>query len=537
MSFLSLNFFNFLIHSFILSLSLSVDAEVPRLTAKQREDLAAEIATVGEEIMAQLKSNLWMHRDAGLTALIQMITQNPSSSQSILSGLEGFLLAALKSEKNANVFCRMIDLFLQILETLPSPDTKRQFARQSFTNCLTRMGDTQKKITQTLTNYILFCADPSILGPNLVSTLILPPAKMKINPWKPHFDRLQTLKELMDARGSESVNQESVLAYAIKQLASPNNTVRDEATAVIALLYSANPQRVVTQLDAAGLPQATVRKAKEACGIKVVVNAPQSAFPPELLHPGRAQNSSSPQRGSGGGGGGGMNSNMGGMRPQQSHQQGAINMNEPYPDPATAQQMMMAQQNAQGGMGGGGEEGDDEEDNWTYCEYCGMTNSRWKEQNVVDHQKKDCPCLYDCPKCKQIVKVDELTSHRLFHCNDPQGKPYYTECPRCKEGIERTHITAHVEKASCLKFRPEGAIRCPLCHVDLRLGDPAAAHNATDIDLNDPTQLIIAHLSKRPGCPSNPRTNRKWAQPIPPRNMGVGKRTAAAISAARPGRR
>eukprot|EP00770_Monocercomonoides_exilis_P003731 MONOS_3712.1-p1 / transcript=MONOS_3712.1 / gene=MONOS_3712 / organism=Monocercomonoides_exilis_PA203 / gene_product=unspecified product / transcript_product=unspecified product / location=Mono_scaffold00090:60853-64328(-) / protein_length=1103 / sequence_SO=supercontig / SO=protein_coding / is_pseudo=false len=145
------------------------------------------------------------------------------------------------------------------------------------------------------------------------------------------------------------------------------------------------------------------------------------------------------------------------------------------------------------------ENADDDEEDWTYCEYCLLSNGSWTQKDVMEHQRKECPLLVECVECRSIVRVDELTVHLLTQCAPAVARGLYTECPRCHEAIRSDELQQHLEKAQCIPSAadnvkdgedPPPTIRCPLCHKDISAVDDG----------------WTVHLGRKPGCPQNPRS-------------------------------
>ena len=81
------------------------------------------------------------------------------------------------------------------------------------------------------------------------------------------------------------------------------------------------------------------------------------------------------------------------------------------------------------------------------------------------HMYNECPMLYLCNGCKSIVEIINTNNHLLNEC---KAKGEYAECPTCHEAILKTELDQHIEEGACSPFNEAEAIRCPLCHMDIK---------------------------------------------------------------------
>ncbi len=108
------------------------------------------------------------------------------------------------------------------------------------------------------------------------------------------------------------------------------------------------------------------------------------------------------------------------------------------------------------------EEAKDEEHT---CTYCGKHDPSFTEETMDMHFFEDCPMLYNCPGCNQMLEIPDLNYHLEQECEMAQD---YQTCPRCKEPIHVGEYDQHVDEELCnMASNPAKANRCPLCHEDV----------------------------------------------------------------------
>lgn len=97
------------------------------------------------------------------------------------------------------------------------------------------------------------------------------------------------------------------------------------------------------------------------------------------------------------------------------------------------------------------------------CEYCGKFDPNFNADTLDIHMFDECPMLYMCPICKNIIEIININSHLLTECTD---KSEYTECQECHEAVLKTELEAHEAEGLCRPVKPN-SMRCPLCHMDI----------------------------------------------------------------------
>eukprot|EP00002_Diphylleia_rotans_P020527 TRINITY_DN3981_c0_g1_i4.p1 TRINITY_DN3981_c0_g1~~TRINITY_DN3981_c0_g1_i4.p1 ORF type:complete len:474 (-),score=86.59 TRINITY_DN3981_c0_g1_i4:457-1878(-) len=121
-------------------------------------------------------------------------------------------------------------------------------------------------------------------------------------------------------------------------------------------------------------------------------------------------------------------------------------------------------------------------ENDNICSFCSFTPTVPNEDAMYHHQVKDCPMLYTCERCKQIVEISNLSHHRSEEC---EQKSFFAICPNCMVSIPGETLAGHALK--CTETIGEKYM-CPLCLMSLR------------------QEEWEIHLLHPPGCPKNPRT-------------------------------
>jgi centrosomal protein CEP104 len=119
------------------------------------------------------------------------------------------------------------------------------------------------------------------------------------------------------------------------------------------------------------------------------------------------------------------------------------------------------------------------------CIFCEAHDDSFTEATLNQHYIQDCPMLYQCPHCSQVVEIPVLHQHYLTEC-DAKGK--FKKCPRCKEAILVSQYHGHITSKSC-KVPGNGSARCPLCGVTI----------------NSSEESWKKHVLEGKGCKKNPR--------------------------------
>jgi hypothetical protein len=100
------------------------------------------------------------------------------------------------------------------------------------------------------------------------------------------------------------------------------------------------------------------------------------------------------------------------------------------------------------------------------CEYCGKFDAKFTEDALDIHMWKECPMLCFCASCDHVIEIINLNNHLLNEC---EKESQHRACPICNEAIPLQEYEQHVEESSCSRAEdPEEAIRCPLCHIDVK---------------------------------------------------------------------
>eukprot|EP01022_Parablepharisma_sp_SALTPOND_P015298 TRINITY_DN214_c0_g1_i1.p2 TRINITY_DN214_c0_g1~~TRINITY_DN214_c0_g1_i1.p2 ORF type:complete len:889 (+),score=112.15 TRINITY_DN214_c0_g1_i1:7443-10109(+) len=97
------------------------------------------------------------------------------------------------------------------------------------------------------------------------------------------------------------------------------------------------------------------------------------------------------------------------------------------------------------------------------CEYCGKFDPSFTQDSLDMHMFNDCPMLYLCSACGNIIEIININNHLLNEC---PGRKDYAKCPVCHEAVLKSELDMHVEEGAC-KTANTQAIRCPLCHMDV----------------------------------------------------------------------
>lgn len=98
------------------------------------------------------------------------------------------------------------------------------------------------------------------------------------------------------------------------------------------------------------------------------------------------------------------------------------------------------------------------------CEYCGKFDQNFNQDTLDLHMYKDCPMLYLCKECENIIEVLNINNHLVNECT---SKSKYQECPTCMEAILKSDYANHIDQGMCNPLDPSKCLRCPLCKEDL----------------------------------------------------------------------
>ena len=121
------------------------------------------------------------------------------------------------------------------------------------------------------------------------------------------------------------------------------------------------------------------------------------------------------------------------------------------------------------------------------CPHCGLYEPDFTDDLMTMHWFKECPMLYNCEYCQNLVAIDQLNWHYLNECTE---KDQFRVCSRCKEPVHAQIFNEHDNDKMCSLFKnPNVVNRCPLCHQDHTPPGRVGWEN---------------HLIHQ-GCPNNPR--------------------------------
>jgi hypothetical protein len=109
----------------------------------------------------------------------------------------------------------------------------------------------------------------------------------------------------------------------------------------------------------------------------------------------------------------------------------------------------------------------DDADEGRPCNFCHKIDQAFLSQDHFDiHLYKECPMLAMCSQCTQVVEVSDYNAHQLSEC---QSSHLFLKCNKCQQAVMKQDYKAH-QSESCRPLKTDGkTFRCPLCLEDLVL--------------------------------------------------------------------
>ncbi len=120
------------------------------------------------------------------------------------------------------------------------------------------------------------------------------------------------------------------------------------------------------------------------------------------------------------------------------------------------------------------------------CQFCGMFNASFTEQQLDLHYWQACPMLTSCNECGQVIEICSTPEHLLDECTASER---YVKCKKTGLAISKSKFDSWKNSRYCQRPLAVIGSLCPLCF--------------THLGSSDDEEIWRAHLID--GCPRNPR--------------------------------
>lgn len=97
------------------------------------------------------------------------------------------------------------------------------------------------------------------------------------------------------------------------------------------------------------------------------------------------------------------------------------------------------------------------------CQFCGLVDPEFTEEQLDLHYWQSCPMLTSCQQCEQVIEISTLNDHLLNEC---EVKDTYEMCTQCHQPIPMDQFPQHTQNANCSQ-PSHGMERCSLCQLDI----------------------------------------------------------------------
>ena len=449
------------------------------------EQLSAEAYKVAEPLVPVLTFPLikllfatqWKNKEIGFNQLNQDIKDYPNSAlfgskspEEIVVAVLGACSYVLKSNVSKDLLTAMDtlnNLFNKFNSIKPEGTLKSDFDKYVH-DCIRllidHIGDPNYKLNERLENTLLEFANYSIIGNTILfEHIISGQVKKNLINSKNHLSgRYNFLHRLIQNFGynENEVPLETIMTYAIKGYTNPQVAVRDAALNLIVILYKYAGDKI--RPFYANLRPAQINNIEDKIAQNDEMNDNTEKYNNNIQ----------------------MNNNNNIEKGDYIYEEpNNNNINIENDEMVNNSQMLSKEQQNEFSNN---INNDDTEHS---CQFCGLYNPNFTSVEIDQHQFKECPMLYSCLHCGQIIEISFLNQHYLNEC---QQRKKFKQCPRCKEAVLIKDYDAHIADKSCNPFKSSNVCnRCPLCHNDIS----PAGKVGWEI-----------HLLEQM-CPNNPRTN------------------------------
>ncbi len=121
------------------------------------------------------------------------------------------------------------------------------------------------------------------------------------------------------------------------------------------------------------------------------------------------------------------------------------------------------------------------------CQFCGMFDANFTEEQLDLHYWQACPMLISCNECSQVIEICSMPEHLLDECTTSER---YVKCTKTGLAISKSKLDSWQNSRYCQRPLAGGlGSLCTLCF--------------THLGSSDDEEIWRAHLID--GCPRNPR--------------------------------
>uniref|UniRef100_A0A0G4HWC2 TOG domain-containing protein n=1 Tax=Chromera velia CCMP2878 TaxID=1169474 RepID=A0A0G4HWC2_9ALVE len=119
-------------------------------------------------------------------------------------------------------------------------------------------------------------------------------------------------------------------------------------------------------------------------------------------------------------------------------------------------------------LAGASDETLDLEDDGMTCRFCLLEDEEFGKAKLEIHWWLECPMLFSCHACEQVIEFWDLMEHREAECGNTTA---FEKCDRCQLLFEEGEMNRHKAEGPCRPpevFKENGfPSRCHLCGIDL----------------------------------------------------------------------
>lgn len=427
------------------------------------DDLQLFITVFGEFVAKALHSNLRLHREKAIEAIIQNLDQIPVDKQLLVNAVCQYMKRGLK-DKIPQVFFLSIELLQKTINFVAS-DLKRNTIHHTFIPIIplliSQLGESNNRKKNDSEQTILLISDLKNIGPSIFVKYLLKEDKNDKN-WRLIHGKLILLSEFVRRYGfgeASELSDQNIMPIVQKNLNNSKKEVRTAAVSltleVFLILRETSKRADIANWFAQKYLQVEMHEALR----KEILEYIEKDDPIEAFS--NIQPSTSKRRGT-----------ITGSQ-QITENNESTNNTLPTQDinEEEAQAIIVAN-----------------EDGNLLCNLCDSIIEVHENDHADDlidqHIMFECPILQKCPLCSAVVEIFDLNHHQLHDCDQ---KDQIKQCERCKMAVLKEEYDEHIKAKACPQADNETII-CPLC------GDEIESKNSWK------KHLIVD------GCPANPKS-------------------------------